>query len=54
MLKIQTIVYTTDFSDTAQLAFQMACSLARDHGADLILLYVAGPAAGTWNPYQGT
>ena len=49
MLKIQTIVYPTDFSDTAQLAFQMACSLARDHGADLVLLYVAGPAAGTWN-----
>jgi len=44
MLAIKTILHPTDFSACAQYAFQVACSLARDYGANLVLLYVAGHA----------
>jgi nucleotide-binding universal stress UspA family protein len=40
---IQTILHATDFSDRSQPAFQMACALARQLGARLILLHVAVP-----------
>src|SRR5262245_6696975 len=40
---IRTILHATDFSDRAAMAFQLACSLARDVGAKLIVLYVAVP-----------
>jgi nucleotide-binding universal stress UspA family protein len=43
MLPIRTILHPTDFSKSAQYAFRLACSLARDHGARLIVLHVAGP-----------
>ncbi len=43
MLAIQTILYPTDFSETSRYAFQLACSLARDHGARVIALHVAPP-----------
>jgi nucleotide-binding universal stress UspA family protein len=43
MLPIQTILHPTDFSDRSDYAFRLACSLARDHGAHLIVLHVAEP-----------
>ena len=38
MIHVQKILYPTDFSDCSHYAFQMACSLARDYGARLIVL----------------
>jgi nucleotide-binding universal stress UspA family protein len=40
MLSIQTILHPTDFSERSGYAFQLACSLARDRGARLIVLHV--------------
>jgi universal stress protein A len=40
MLPIQTILHPTDFSERSGYAFQLACSLARDGGARLIVLHV--------------
>src|SRR6516225_6437039 len=41
MLPIRTILHPTDFSQPSQAAFRLACALARDYGARLILLHVA-------------
>jgi len=43
MLPIRTILHPTDFSDNAAYALQLACSLARDHGARLIVLHAHRP-----------
>ena len=43
MLAIQTILHPTDFSDYSNNAYRLACALARDYGAKLILLHVAQP-----------
>ena len=40
MLSIQTILHPTDFSEHSGYAFQLACSLARDRGARVIVLHV--------------
>jgi nucleotide-binding universal stress UspA family protein len=40
MHPIKTILHPTGFSDNSALAFQMACGLAADYGATLILLHV--------------
>lgn len=40
MLKLKRILHPTDFSESAKGAFQLACSLARDHGAELVALHV--------------
>jgi nucleotide-binding universal stress UspA family protein len=40
MLTIHTILHPTDFSPPSDYAFQLACSLARDHGSRLIVLHV--------------
>jgi len=40
MTSIRTILHPTDFSPCSAHAFQLACSLARDHGARLIVLHV--------------
>jgi nucleotide-binding universal stress UspA family protein len=40
MTPIKTILHPTDFSEHAGHAFEMAGSLARDHGARLIVLHV--------------
>jgi nucleotide-binding universal stress UspA family protein len=40
MLSIRTILHPTDFSECSGHAFQLACSLARDHGARVIVLHV--------------
>jgi nucleotide-binding universal stress UspA family protein len=40
MLHFQSILFATDLSQSSQNAYALACSLARDHGANLIVLYV--------------
>ncbi len=46
MLPIQTILFPTDFSETAEQAFPLACSLARDCNARVVVLYVLPPPLG--------
>jgi len=46
MLTIHTILHPTDFSVRAQSALALACALARDHGARLIVLHVAPTPVG--------
>jgi nucleotide-binding universal stress UspA family protein len=41
MLSMRTILHPTDFSEASRYALQLACALARDHGARLILLHAA-------------
>lgn len=43
MLPIQTILHATDFSPCSDAALQLAGSLARDHGARLVILHVGSP-----------
>lgn len=43
MLTFKTILHPTDFSDHSKSAFHLACSLARDYGARIIILHVAVP-----------
>ncbi len=43
MLELRTILHPTDFSERSEGAFPAACSLARDHGAHLVVLYVQRP-----------
>jgi nucleotide-binding universal stress UspA family protein len=45
MFPIRTILHATDFSEQSQHAFAAACSLARDHGSRLVVLYVRAPSA---------
>jgi nucleotide-binding universal stress UspA family protein len=40
MLPIRTVLHPTDFSQHSDYAFRLACSLARDHGARLMVLHV--------------
>jgi nucleotide-binding universal stress UspA family protein len=37
---MHTVLYATDFSETSHSAFPLAYSLARDHGARLVVLHV--------------
>src|SRR5262245_7165697 len=41
MLTVRIILHPTDFSEHSQYAFGLACALARDYGAQLIVLHVA-------------
>ena len=43
MLPIKTILHPTDFSEQAGYGFQMACALARDYGARLVVCHVYQP-----------
>jgi nucleotide-binding universal stress UspA family protein len=43
MLPIRVILHPTDFSENSVYAFRLACSLARDYGARLVVLHVAEP-----------
>lgn len=43
MFKLDTILYPTDFSKPSEYAFPLACSMARDHGAKVIILHVTPP-----------
>ena len=40
MLPIRTILHATDFSTPSEFAFGMACSLARDYKARLVIVHV--------------
>lgn len=40
MLKLKTILHPTDYSEPSEYAFRLACSLARDHEASLVVLHV--------------
>lgn len=40
MLSFRTILHPTDFSECSNYAFQVACTLARDPGARLVLVHV--------------
>ena len=50
MTSVQTILHPTAFSLCADKAFQAACSVARDRGAQLIVLHVMEPVrlSGQW------
>ena len=41
MLPVRTILHPADFSERSQYALWLACALARDYGARLILVHVA-------------
>ena len=41
MLAVHIILHPTDFSERSQYALRLACALARDYGARLIVLHVA-------------
>jgi nucleotide-binding universal stress UspA family protein len=43
MLPIKTILHPTDFSKHSDYAFRLACALARDYGARLVVVHVAEP-----------
>jgi nucleotide-binding universal stress UspA family protein len=43
MLPVATILHPTDFSDHSGFAFRLACALARDYEARLVLLHVTLP-----------
>jgi nucleotide-binding universal stress UspA family protein len=45
MNTIQTILHPTDFSESADHAFRLACSLARDHEARVVVLHVVASSA---------
>jgi nucleotide-binding universal stress UspA family protein len=47
MYTIRKILHPTDFSEEAAAAFRLACSLARQHGAELVVLHVIPPPI-TW------
>ncbi|HEY7156517.1 MAG TPA: universal stress protein [Gemmataceae bacterium] len=40
MLPLKAILHPTDFSEHSEFAFRLACALARDYNARLILLHV--------------
>ena len=40
MFNVKTILHPTDFSPRSALAFDAACSLARDRGARIVLLHI--------------
>jgi nucleotide-binding universal stress UspA family protein len=43
MLRLRTILHPTDFSERSGYAFQLACALAWDHGARLVVSHVQLP-----------
>jgi nucleotide-binding universal stress UspA family protein len=43
MLPIRTILCPTDFSEPSKLAFRLACALAHDYGAHLIVAHIVEP-----------
>ena len=45
MLTIKTILFETDFSFASEAAFGLACALARDHDAKLVIHHVVMPTS---------
>jgi nucleotide-binding universal stress UspA family protein len=48
MLRMQTILLATDFSGHSNLAFRLACTIARDYAARLVVVHVAVPPVGIY------
>lgn len=44
MLPVRTILHATDFSEDSRYAFRIACAIARDYGARLIVIHVMTPS----------
>ena len=44
MLPVKTLLHPTDLSDASRHAFDIACQIARDRGARIVLLHVVPPA----------
>lgn len=51
MLHLETILHPSDFSSHSEYAFRLACSLARDHGARLIVFHVVTTLGPELVPY---
>jgi nucleotide-binding universal stress UspA family protein len=49
-MQLRTILHPTDFSDRSDYAFRLACSLAADHGASVVVLHVAAPPSHPFAP----
>jgi nucleotide-binding universal stress UspA family protein len=49
MLPVKTILHPTDFSENSAFAFRLACALARDYGAQLVIMHVAPPPFGAYS-----
>lgn len=47
---MKTILHATDFSPSSTSAFAIACSLARQYGAKLIVLHVIPPVLTSYPP----
>lgn len=45
MVPMQVILHPTDFSEASRPAYRLACSLAKEHDAQLIILHVVAPSA---------
>jgi nucleotide-binding universal stress UspA family protein len=45
MLNVRSILHPTDFSERSEPAFRLACALARDYGASVVVLHVVPPPA---------
>jgi len=45
MLAIKSILFPTDFSERAEYGFHLACALARDYGARMLIAHVNMPPA---------
>jgi nucleotide-binding universal stress UspA family protein len=43
MLPIRTVLHPSDFSEPSRFAFELACAVARDYGAQLIICHVMQP-----------
>jgi len=46
MLAVKTVLCATDFSECSAFAFRLACALARDYGARLVVLHVVPTTMG--------
>jgi nucleotide-binding universal stress UspA family protein len=53
MFPIQTILHPTDFSQRADCAFELACMLARDYAARLVVVHVLEPPLTVMGGTQG-
>jgi nucleotide-binding universal stress UspA family protein len=51
MLQLKTILHPTDFSEHSAYAFRLACSLARDHSARVLVLHVVKTLGAEIIPY---
>ena len=43
MLPLHTLLHPTDFSEPSDFAFELACALARDYGARLLIVHAVPP-----------